>query len=358
MSRLFESWPKEDREALKRLLNQAEDNLSALEKISHYLTICPRYIQKEDLRALTEACDIPEEEAYALLMAAACGLAADEHPGDRRLMEKYFRPGVHRLKPEDWLRDPYLQKVRMPKVSRGAWRLGYKTFAPYEAFASDDPHRMADGLEIPQVGYFREAFQTPLAEENGREWMTVTPSEQNTMTPHIDRAFGKTVVFGLGLGYYAMRVSEKPEVSRVTVVEKESAVISLVQEYLLPQFPHREKIELVQADAFDYARNMGEKQFNCAYVDLWHDVGDGVPMYLRFKQLEKYSPKTLFMYWIEPSMLMWLRGMALEEIREGKPGPMLQTLGEATSFRDLRERLSLENIARLAERIPPEVCVP
>ena len=44
-----------------------------------------------------------------------------------------------------------------------------------------------------------------------------------------------------------------------------------------------------------------------AFVDLWHDVSDGYPLYKQMKALEKNSPNTLFSYWIEDSLLSHLR---------------------------------------------------
>jgi hypothetical protein len=151
-------------------------------------------------------------------------------------------------------------------------------------------------------------------------------------------------------------VSQKPEVTHVTVVERDPSVISLFEEFILPQFPNRGKITVVEADAYAYAEAMGEKRFDCAYVDIWHDVLDGVNMYLRMKRLEHLSPGTRFLYWIEPSMLAWLRGMALMEIAEGiEDGPMLCTIGEVRSVDELRKKLSDDHLRSIAASIPLEV---
>ena len=141
----------------------------------------------------------------------------------------------------------------------------------------------------------------------------------------------------------------------MTVVERDPAVISLFKEFILPQFPHAEKVQVVEADAYVYAENMGKEHYDCAYVDIWHDVLDGVEMYLKMKRLEKHSPGTKFLYWIEPSMLAWLRGMALMEVSENAPGPMLQTIGNVKNADELLEKLSDENLKKIAATIPLEV---
>ena len=100
---------------------------------------------------------------------------------------------------------------------------------------------------------------------------------------------------------------------------------------------------------------MGDQHFDCAYVDIWHDVLDGVEMYLKMKRLEVCSPGTNFLYWIEPSMLAWLRGMALMEVAEKINGPMLESIGDVDNIDRLIQMLNDENLKKLAPIIPLEV---
>ena len=343
MSRLWEM-PR-----IEAVLQRAETNLRALELFSRYLNLCPRYVQTGDIRTLVLECGVDEETAMQLMVAAAFDV------DDRELEEQYVKCGIHLLNADECRKDPYYTTIRLPEISRGKWRMGYRTIEPYELFTSDDLLTLKDGREIPQTGFFTERFRAPIVEENGREWMTVTPSEINTMTAHIQMVRGKVAVFGLGLGYYAFMASQKSDVSQVVVVERDPEVIALFREFILPQFPHDEKIKIVQDDAYWYAETMGKEHFDWAYVDIWHDVLDGVEMYLRMKRLENCAPDTRFLYWIEPSMLAWLRGMALMEIEEKKEGPMTKTLGEVESVEALLDALSDEGLRKIAAHIPLEV---
>ena len=349
------AWPEWEMKKLEQVLETAENNLRALELFSSYLHICPRFVSSEDIQSLTDDCGVDTEMAQQLLVAAACGLDADANEQDRKLEESYFRQAIHLLDAGECRKDPYYQTIRMPEIKRGKWKMGYKTIAAYELFTSDDLKVLPDGREIPQTGFFTEDFRAPIVEENEREWMTVTPSEINTMTADILAAYGKVAVFGLGLGYYAFMVSEKTNVSEVVVIERDPEVISLFREFILPQFPHKDKITVVEADAYEYAGKMAEMHFDCAYVDIWHDVLDGVEMYLKMKRLEHLSPDIQFLYWIEPSMLAWLRGMALMEAAEKTEGPMLACLGAIHSVDELMEKLSDESLKKLAPVIPLEV---
>lgn len=347
-------FPEYEQQRLKQVLETAENNLRALELFSSYLHICPRFVKAEDIGSLQE-CGVDVETAEKLLVAAACGLDGETNPQDQVMEEQYFRYAIHLLDAQECRRDPYYQTIRMPEIARGKWKMGYKTIEAYELFTSDDLKTRPDGREIPQTGFFTEDFRAPIVEENGREWMTVTPSEINTMTADIKAAYGKVAVFGLGLGYYAFMVSEKPDVNEVMVIERDPEVISLFKEFILPQFPHKDKVIVIEADAYVFAENMGDQHFDCAYVDIWHDVLDGVEMYLKMKRLEKHSPDTKFLYWIEPSMLAWLRGMALMEVAENTEGPMLKTIGCVSKVDELMNALTDESLKKLAPFIPLEV---
>lgn len=342
----------DDQDKLDGLLARAEKNLRALEMFSGYLNLCPRFITQGDVQGLAADCHLSTQEAYRLLCAAACGLD-EEEPEDRGMGEEYFRPAIHELNPAECRADPYYQTVRLPSVEKDGWRMGYRRIEPCEAFTADDLLLLQDGREVPQLGYFLEAFDAPMVEQDGREWMTVTPSERSTMLRDVEAARGNVAVFGLGLGYYAFMTARKPEVSHVTVIERDPAVIDLFTQYILPQFPCRDKISLMQADAYDFAAKM--QGFDTAYVDIWHDVLDGVEMYLKMKRLEHLNPQTRFLYWIEPSMLAWLRGMALMEIAEKQNGPMMQTIGPVKDYDDLCRKLTQDGLRSIAARIPLEV---
>ena len=116
----------DDATRLKALLDLAEENLRALEWFSGYLNLCPRFVSGEDVEALTRECGVTEEEAYRLLMASACGLDIAGDPWARKMAERYFRPGVHRLDAAACRADPYYASVRLPQARQGEWTLGYK----------------------------------------------------------------------------------------------------------------------------------------------------------------------------------------------------------------------------------------
>ncbi|MBQ1716647.1 MAG: hypothetical protein II025_01980, partial [Ruminococcus sp.] len=121
-----------------------------------------------------------------------------------------------------------------------------------------------------------------------------------------ERAHGKVLTYGLGLGYFAYLAALKPDVERVTAVELDADVIRLFCENVLPQMQCRDKIEVVQADAFEFAEKNLPGDFDFVFTDIWHDPSDGVEPYLRMKKIEEKTPSVRFSYWIEDTLRLYI----------------------------------------------------
>jgi spermidine synthase len=81
-------------------------------------------------------------------------------------------------------------------------------------------------------------------------------------------------------------VLEKPEVERVTVIEKSEDVIVLVA----PSFSKDNRVQIILADAFEYQPPKGVR-----YGAVWHDIwdticGDNLPSMHRLHR--KYGRRT------------------------------------------------------------------
>ena len=214
---------------------------------------------------------------------------------------------VHKLGVDEYSSNPYYKNIKIPTIKMGKSELKYEKYKPFEGFVCDDIIRTKEGRKIPQIGFFEIEFMFPTVLENDRIWMTITPNEIETMKEPIDQAFGNVLTFGLGLGYYAYMVSEKDSVESITIVEINEDVIHLFKTYVYPQFKNAGKIKIIKADAFEYAKqHMTPGKYDFVFTDLWHDVSDGIDMYLKMKQYEKQSPNTRFSYWIEKSILCYL----------------------------------------------------
>ncbi len=278
-----------------------ENNFEVIGMIAYYLINHPDFINKDMINELVSSCNISEEEAFFVLFCSACGLD-DCKEDDKYLINNYFRKSIKRLNISDYTNNPYYKNILVEGTKFNNWEIKYESYKPYEAFIYNDLI-INDDIEIPCVGYFKEEFKYLAVLENNNEWMMITPNEINTMQGVIDSVSGDVVTLGLGLGYFAYMASLKDDVKSITVVERDKNVIELFSKVILPRFEHKDKIKIVNEDAFEFAKR--DNNFDYAFVDLWHDVSDGVNLYLKMKKLEKNNTK--YFYWIEKSIISKLK---------------------------------------------------
>ena len=332
-----------------------------LRRLSVYLNFHADAVTEADVRALADEFSLPDAQAFALLLAGALGLDAAESEADARIVREDLPRMLHPLDAAAYARDPYARALRaalareedadarfaqtsavcgtsraalareesadacsaqtsavsgtsceMDAGSRsaracagsyaaGTFALSDAAYRPYELFVADDLRAYPDGAVLPVLGYFTRPFTYPVLTENGREWMTATPNEINTIRPVAEAAHGRVLTLGLGLGYFAFHALLNPRVESVTAVERSEDAIRLFRERLLPLFPRAERLTLLHADAFDVAPALYRSgKYDFVFADLWHDVGDGLPMYERLKRME--VPGLDYHYWIEKTL--------------------------------------------------------
>jgi hypothetical protein len=99
-------------------------------------------------------------------------------------------------------------------------------------------------------------------------WMTTHPMELSQMIPALKRARGDVLVGGLGLGVIAHLMAQKPKIRSVTVVERDPNIIRLIKPYIHP------KVQLVEADLFEFAKNLKANTYQYAFLDIWQKCGE------------------------------------------------------------------------------------
>lgn len=284
------------------------ENAHLLRQLSLYLNLMSDAIDGEMVRNISGTDDKEQcEYAYAALLATYCGYDFSGNPEHKKLFKERFTRMVFMQDKSVFLSDPYMTGVVFPNVRRDDWEFKRMSFKPYEAFLADETAIDGRGRIFPKIGFFTEEFFYPAVLQDGREWMTVTPHEIRTTLPAVNAAFGNVLTYGLGLGYFPYMCLLKNDVKSVTVVEKDSNVIELFKEYLLPQFGQKDRLTVICDDAFDFAeKETSGKNYDFIFADTWHDPSDGTEMYLRFKAAEKFSPKSKYMYWIENTLRYYL----------------------------------------------------
>ena len=330
-----------DREKLKRLERTFELNYRLTRLYANYLENYNTIITSDMMHALCGDGSIDEADGFAAILCQLFGLDIDGSSDEIALIRNYITPSVRVMDAERYVNNPYYRNIKIPDVKKGRWELKSESYPAYRGVIAADMIIRDDFTEIPPLGFFKEEFRFPAVLEDGNEWMTLTPVDLDTSDEAIERARGKVVTFGLGLGYYTYMVSEKDEVASITVVEKDPDVIALFREYVLPQFSHPEKVHIVNADAFEYAeKEMPKERFDLAFVDTWRDASDGAPMYERMKRLEHLSPDTEFIYWIENFLISRLRAIRLADIEHRLE------CGEEMTYAEIVESLGKDNLVK------------
>ena len=284
------------------------ENARILRQLSLYLNLMPDAIDQSMVDEIAGGFDKEAREyAYASLLATYCGLDIADTPGDKKLFRERFTRMVFMQDKANFVNDPYYKNITFPNVKKDGWEFKTMSFKPYEAFLCDESALDNEGKLFPKIGFFEEEFFYPAVLQDGREWMTVTPHEIRTTLPAVNKSFGNVLTYGLGLGYFTYMSHLKENVTSVTVVEKDKSVIELFKQYILPQFKTKDKVKIICADAFEFAKNEAEKYgFDFVFADTWHDPSDGVEMYEKFKSFEGTNTKTTYMYWIEKTLKYYM----------------------------------------------------
>jgi len=276
------------------------DNQRFLKILSAYLNFYDEGVTGETVREVMSA-GVDIETAFKMTLAELSGVDVMK---ERDFFERYFRPSIKKLDVNDYYADEYFKTINFSEREAGDFKLTYLTYKPFRAFVRDDFVYYPDGRVLPQIGFFDSEYRYPAAMQGGREWMTLLPNEINSQVRYVQAARGKVLTYGLGLGYYVLKTALKSNVESVSVVDIDKNVISLFEDNILPRFPEyaRKKVSVICADALLFGKNIKDGQFDYIYADIWHDVSDGLPLYEKLKQNEKFCPSAEYGYWIEDTM--------------------------------------------------------
>ena len=293
---------KQDKEKTLQLLEAKSINMSIAEMLLYAF---------DDVKAIVP-CKTKEE-----FLTNLCNYwqIDKKNPENAELLEKCIYQNLKVIDEKSIADNPYFKNIKLPDIKIGGYALTHGYHLAYQPFAYDDIKVDNDSfLELQSVGYSLNDIKFPVISYKNTVWMSVNPNEINTMDKAVKEATGNVLVLGLGLGYFPHMISEKDDVKSVTIIEKDSTIIKLFTQYILPQFKHKDKIKIIEADAFEYLKK-DINQFIYFYADMWHSPEDGLPMYLKLEQLTKNYKGKKF-YWLERSILAMYRRCMLTLIEE------------------------------------------
>lgn len=133
-------------------------------------------------------------------------------------------------------------------------------------------------------------------------WMLDSPSEANTIDPYALKARGNVCTFGLGIGYFIFMANLNPNVTSITVIEKQQEVVDLFKQDIYPQLRLTKPLEILVGDGLDYYHQDFLDKFDYVFVDMWQSSDDGLLMIESCLQQANIDFEKVD-FWIESSCL-------------------------------------------------------
>lgn len=225
---------------------------------------------------------------------------------EERLLLEYRMYGVNKksLKRDilELINNPYYKNIKLNDVKFKDIRYVNKTLQPKRCLTMSHVKYTGHLLECYcDLGYFDKAVSIPILMEGDTIWMSSTVSEHRSMDEHIDKAEGKVLTFGLGIGYYPYMCLLKDNVESITIIEANQDIIDMFVKYILPQFNKKEKIKIIKGDMYDYYNKKFISEYDYIFVDTWDSNEDGL---VHYKKLMKTGIRQKNIgYWIEDSII-------------------------------------------------------
>lgn len=267
--------------------------------IVSFIQRCERNLSRED-KNLFLGCSVNKRNEKALQKAL-------QKAGFAEFQNLAQAPSLF-LSTKEWIHSPYHQQISLHSWQHQGFSYRQVTMRGGELFNVDaiqkDPQReLNDWLKLRAMD---EDFPAIHLYQGKKEWMLDAPSEALTNDPLAQKAHGKVLTFGLGIGYFIYMALRNPQVKEITVIERSAEVLTLFREVLYPQFPQGKKIHFLQGDAFSYFKEEYLQNFDYVYVDIWQNHIDGLTQITRL--LRQYNPPLEKVdFWIEDSceQILW-----------------------------------------------------
>lgn len=304
---------KKAEDLFEKICLRRDDSLTASDFYNAFLQENYADLTSLDLKTMSKENGISLSQAYFSCLLQDIGATISDLGTSLRNNRLEI---VHELDSKAYSCNAYLKNVNPLKAKQGSLSLIKNTFLPYEGFIYKDVEASkADYYsEINHLGFFSQSFDYLELVDKERIWMSITPYEIETMKSSIAKAKGKVVTFGLGLGYFAYMCLQKEDVDEVTVIDNNETIINLFNKNIYPFFNHKNKFNIIKADAYSFLKSKDIQKYDYLFIDLYHDENDGLPFYLNMK---KEIPSSLnYDFWIENSFIVYIRRIMIALIEE------------------------------------------
>jgi hypothetical protein len=322
------------KECIDQLVTTHKFNMTLSDEIIRFLLLKDEYISKAMLTKVIKKNALNEHEAYRYILHSRWSKNSTLKV-HQDWLTYVIDHGVTQLAPSLLTSNPFYQLVKPASMRQGQWQLTYLHYQPYQSLLVGDvnPQLKQNYLELTPLGYFTEKIPYLVILQKDVVWMSVTPFEIQTMQPVLDRINGSVLTFGLGLGYFAGMAAMKNTVTSVLVIERDLHAISLFMNHIYPTLPHKEKITIIQQDAFAFLQT-NKQIFDHIFVDIYHTSEDGLPIYIQMKKIEQTRHIGQWHYWLEASILSLFRRYFILFLNEQMSSLSKAYYRKTTTFED------------------------
>ena len=201
---------------------------------------------------------------------------------------------------------------------------------PYRACEVGRWRIVRGGLQLDR-GYHSGAWlvqgmpallRRPTPDSDWETWMSLSPYELESQEFGCRHAWGHTAVMGLGMGWIALNQALRPEVERVTVVERDPEVIELFHRSgATDNFPAAAlaKLEIIDGDALEWRP---AQPVDFLHADIWLKLGEPATLPEVRRMHANVGPRQLYFWGQE--LVLWSAAQPLLGHGEKLSPPVLQ----------------------------------
>lgn len=152
-----------------------------------------------------------------------------------------------------------IDSLNLAPYSKGDIKLYFRTLPSFTEIEGYVDHR----IEHP------EDFEIPVFAIKKQTWMSLTPMEVASHYVPIQKAHGHVGVGGIGMGYFLLKIMNKPEVLKIDAFEIDKRIITYFKT-MYKDRPGFEKIRFIHGDLYD---NLADKYYDFFYNDIYPTLG-------------------------------------------------------------------------------------
>lgn len=210
-------------------------------------------------------------------------------------------PEVERISSKEFIKNPYLQNIKLNEFTHDGIRLERAYYKRHEFAMTDIPTQSKDLFKRFKVGMFDDIASTYVLKADSFVWMSINPMEMKTMETDIAAQYGKILIAGGGLGYFAYMAALNDSVNSLTIIENNPTIYEFLKNNIIPYI--KKPVSLYLQDIYEYMDNVKDGDYDCIYFDIWEDNVKGYENYIKLVKYETCLSNTNIYYWIEDAIL-------------------------------------------------------